>query len=189
MSFYSSRSLGQPSIEKSDETYTTIALYFNSQIGTIPLAGYNNINAGFTVNLANPIILDIDHRYVIALIKKSFDISSYTTKNHTFDIHCDLIEYQYENNQKSQLLYQAYDHEFDPASPIYSNPSVGDIVNLNYKFINPTQKIISKISFWITDAETGLPLITPLPPAFSYPTKMNILLKKVNTHVVAVSAL
>ena len=185
MSFYSSRS--QPHADKNDETYTTLELYFNSQIGAIPLAGFTNINAGFTVQLANPIILDIDHRYVIALIKKSFDISQYTTKNFTFDIGCDLIEYQYENNIKTQLLYQAYDHEFDPASPIYSNPSVSDIVNINYKFINPTQKIISRISFFITDAETGEPLISPLPPTFSYPTKICVLIKKVNTHVIATS--
>ena len=184
MSFYSSRS--QPHADKNDETYTTIELYFNSQIGTIPLAGYSNINAGFTVQLANPIILDIDHRYVIALIKKSWDISQYTTKNYTFDIFCDLIEFQYENNQKTQLLYQAYDHEFDPASPIYSNPSISDIVNINYKFINPTQKIISRISFWVTDAETGIPLKTP-PVGFSYPTKLCVLIKKVNTHVIATS--
>lgn len=187
MSFYSSRSQAQPNVN--DEQYTTIELYFNSQIGTIPLAGYSNINAGFTVQLANPIILDIDHRYVITLIKKSFDISQYTTKNFTFNINCDIIEYQYENNQKSQLLYQAYDHEFDPASPIYSNPSVSDIVQINWKFINPTQKIISRISFWITDAETGQPLLTPLPPNFSYPTKLCVLLKKVNTHVIAVSVI
>jgi hypothetical protein len=187
MSFYSSRSQAQPNVN--DEQYTTIELYFNSQIGTIPLAGYSNINAGFTVQLANPIILDIDHRYVIALIKKSFDISQYTTKNFTFDINCDIIEYQYENNQKTQLLYQSYDHEFDPASPIYSNPSIGDIIQINYKFINPTQKIISRMSFWITDAETGQPLLTPLPPNFSYPTKLCVLLKKVNTHVIAVSAI
>ena len=186
MSFYSSRSQGQP--DKNDETYTTIEMYFNSQIGTIPLAGYTNINAGFTAILANPIILDIDHRYVIALIKKSFDISTYTTKNETFDINCDIIEYQYENNLKTPLLYQAYDHEYDPARVIYSNPSVSDIININWKFINATQKIISRISFWITDAQTGLPLTTPLPPAFSYPTKLCVLIKKVNSHVVAVSA-
>ena len=45
-----------------DETYTTINIYTSSQLGVIPLAGYTNINAGFTVQLANPIILDIDHR-------------------------------------------------------------------------------------------------------------------------------
>lgn len=185
MSFYSSRS--QPHQDKSDETYTTIELYVNSQIGTIPLAGYTNINAGFTVQLANPIILDIDHRYVIALVKKSFDISSYTTKNFTFDIFCDLIEFQYENNQKTQLLYQAYDHEYDPTRPGYTNPTVGDVFNPNFKFINPTQKIISRISFWVTDAETGVPLITPA--VNSYATKFAVLIKKVNTHVIAVSAL
>lgn len=186
MSFYGSRSQPQP--DKNDETYTTIEIYFNSQIGAIPLAGYTNINAGFTTQLANPIILDIDHRYVIALIKKSWDISAYTDKNYTFDIGCDLIEYQYENNQKAQLLYQAYDHEYDPARIIYSNPSVSDIININWKFINPTQKIINRISFWVTDATTGLPLVTPLPPDYSYPTKMCVLIKKVNSHVVAISA-
>ena len=186
-SFYSSRT--QTHQDKSDETYKTIELYVNSQIGSIPLAGYSNINAGFTVQLANPIILDIDHRYVITLVKKSFDISLYTTKNFTFDVNCDLIEFQYENNQRTQLLYQAYDHEYDPASPIYSNPSVSDIFNVNYKFINPTQKIINRISFWITDAETGQPLLTPLPPNFSYPTKLAVLIKKVNSRVIAVSAL
>lgn len=184
MSFYGSRSY--PKADTNDETYTTLELYFNSSIGAIPLAGFSNINAGFTVQLANPIILDIDHRYVIALIKKSFDISAYTTKNHTFNIFCDLIEYQYENNQKTQLLYQAYDHEYDPTRPMYTNPSVSDIININYKFINPTQKIISRISFIITDAETGEPLISP-PVGYVYPTKLCVLIKKVNTHVIATS--
>ena len=113
MSFYSSRSQAQP--ETNDETYTTTNIYVNSQIGAIPLAGFSNINAGFTIQLANPIILDIDHRYVIALIKAQYDITQYTDKYYTFDIDCDLIEFQYENNQKTQLLYQVYGNRYEPA--------------------------------------------------------------------------
>ena len=178
-------------VEINDETYSTIDLYLGSQVGTIPLAGYSNINAGFTCLLANPIILDISHRYVIALIKKSFDVSQYTTVYRNFSIYCDLLEYQYEFNQKTQLLYQSYDHRFTtPATGNLQdmNPALSDISNVAWKFINPTQKIIDRISFWILD-DAGIPLNTPLPPEFSYPTNVNILLKKVNSRVIAVSAL
>ena len=55
--FYASRT--NPNLDLNDETFSTIDLYLGSQSGAIPLAGYNNINAGFTCVLANPIILDI----------------------------------------------------------------------------------------------------------------------------------
>jgi hypothetical protein len=186
MSFYSSRS--QPhKTDANDETYTTIEIYVNSQNGTIPLAGYSDINSGFTVQLANPIILDIDHRYVIALIKSSIDITEYTDGYYTFDINTDLIEYQYEDNQKKQLLYQTYDYKYVPESTTAISPQFSDVLNVNWKFINPTQKIISRISFWITDSTTGVPLKTPA--VGSYPTKLDVLIKKVNTRVVATTIL
>ena len=179
-----------PNIEINDETYSTIDLYLGSQNGAIPLAGYNNINAGFTCVLANPILLDISHRYVIALIKKSFDVGNYTTTYRNFSIYCDLLEYQYEFGQKTQLLYQSYDHRFTAGSSNMQdmNPALSDIANVAWKFINPTTKLIDRISFWILD-DAGQPLSTPLPPNFSYPSNINILIKKVNSHVVAVSVL
>ena len=183
MSFYSSRS--QPHADINDETYTTTQIYINSQNGTIPLAGYTDINAGFTVQLVNPIILDIDHRYVIALIKSSLDITDYTVGYTTFDINCDLIEYQYKDNLKQQLLYQVYDFKYVPGDTTAISPQFTDVVNLSWKFINPTQKIISRISFWVTDSTTGVPLTTPA--LNSYPTKLSVLIKKVNTHVIATS--
>jgi hypothetical protein len=183
-SFYSSRSA--PVVDKNDETYTTIELYFNSQIGTIPLSGYTNINAGFTVQLANPIILDIDHRYVMALIKSSIDITEYQDAYYTFDFNCDLIEFQYENNQKTQVLHQSYDYKYVPASTEAITPQYADVQNINWKFINPTQKIISRISFWVTNAQNGEPIKSPAENP--YPTKINVLIKKVNSKVVAVSA-
>ena len=186
MSFYSSRS--QPNPDKNDETYTTTNIYVNSQVGSIPLAGYSNINAGFTVQLVNPIILDIDHRYVIALIKAQYDITQYTDKYYTFDIDCDLIEYQYENNQKNQLLYQVFGNRYEPAGSSGNiELALVDITNVVYKFINPTQKIINRISFSIRDANTNLPLSTPVSPAFSYPTTFSLVIKKVNTRVIATS--
>ena len=185
MSFYTSRS--QPQHDKNDETYTTIELYVNSQNGTIPLAGYTDINAGFTVQLANPIILDINHRYVMCLIKSSIDITNYTVGYTTFDFNTDIIEFQYKDNQKAQLLYQSYDYKFVPASPTEFSPALQYTYNINWKFINATQKIISRISFWVTDSTTGAPLETPL--VGSYPTKFDVLIKKVNSHVVAVSTI
>jgi hypothetical protein len=188
--FYTSRS--NADILSDDETYSTIDLYLSSDKGAIPLAGYNNINAGFTCLLANPIILDISHRYVIALIKKSFCTASYTTRYVTFDFFCDVIEYQYDHNQKSQLLYEGYDHKYvvgAGALTAEGNPSIGDIQNVAWKFINPTQKIIDRISFWVLD-ENGIPLQTPIAPSNDlYPTKLNVLIKKVNSHVVAVTQL
>ena len=185
MSFYSSRS--QPHADKNDETYTTINIYTSSQLGVTPLAGYTNINAGFTVQLANPIILDIDHRYVIALIKGQFDITDYTDTYHSFDINCDLIEFQYENNQKTQLLYQVYGCKYEPTGSSGNvNLALFEIANVVWKFINPTQKIISRMSFWVNDSLTKLPLTSPTP---SLPTQFSVLIKKVNTHVIATSAL
>ena len=194
-SYFGSRT--NPNVELNDETYSTIDLYLGSQTGSIPLAGYVNQNAGFTCLLANPIILDISHRYVIALVKKSFDVGQYTTVYRNFSIYCDLLEYQYEFNQKTQLLYQSYDRRFLAASenPQDMNPALSDVANVAWKFINPTTKIIDRISFWVLESDTGLPLDTPqypspvVPPVFSYPTNFNILIKKVNSHVIAVSSL
>jgi len=191
--FYSSRS--NQDIQLNDESFSTIDLYIGSQSGAIPLAGYTNINAGFTCVLANPIILDISHRYVIALIKKEMDVSQYTNRYYNFSIYCDLLEYQYEYGNKSQLLYLSYGHQFKPGSGASQdmNPAVGDIANVAWKFINPTQKVIKEISFWIID-DTGAPLNTPptanpQTPTSAYPTNFNILIKKVNSHVVATTIL
>jgi hypothetical protein len=152
--------------------------------GSIPLAGYSNINAGFTALLANPIILDISHRYVIAVRATQFDITQYTTRYTTFNINSDIIEYQYEYNKKTELLGKFYGIIYIPPGPPIEK---GVVNNLIWKFINPTQKVISRINFWITDSDTGLPLVTPaLNP---YPTEISFLIKKVNTNVVAVSAL
>jgi hypothetical protein len=193
-SHFGSRS--NPNVELNDETYSTIDLYLGSQNGSTGLAGYVNQNAGFTCLLANPIILDISHRYVIALVKKSFDVSQYTSTYRNFSIYCDLLEYQYEFGQKTQLLYQSYDHRYTPTSSNLQdmNPATTNIINVAWKFINPTTKIIDRISFWVLD-DAGLPLNTPqypstvVPPVFSYPTNFNVLIKKVNSHVIAVSAL
>lgn len=187
MSYYSSRSIAQPNTN-ADETYTTINLYVNSQIGSIPLEPYTDINAGFTVQLANPIILDIDHRYAMCLIKAQYDISKYTDKFYTFDIRCDLIEYQYEYNNKTQLLYQVYGNKYDPTGQSDNiNLALVDITNVVWKFVNPTQKIINRISFWIIDPNTNLPLTTPLAtdPSGCYPTELSVLIKKVNSRVIA----
>jgi hypothetical protein len=194
MAVYYSSSASTSSISKNkdtgDETYDTINIYVNSQKGSQPLAGYSNINSGFTVKLANPIILDINHRYVMALIKGGFDISHYTDIYHSFDIQTDIVEYQYENNQKNQVLYQVYGCKYEPTGTSGNvENALFDVANVVYKFINPTQKIISQISFWITEAFTGEPLITPEPPTFSYGSEFSILIKKVNTKVIAVSAL
>jgi hypothetical protein len=205
-SFYASRS--NPDIQTNDESYSTIDLYLGSQILTYnpaltvpyynsaqPLSGFNNINAGFTVVLANPIILDIGHRYVMALIKKEFDVSQYTDRYYNFGIYCDLIEYQYQDNKKTQLLYLSYAHKYNALSNALQdlNPALSDVENVAWKFINPTQKIIKEISFWVLD-DLGRPLITPptvLPqtPTSAYPTNFNILIKKVNSHVIAVTQL
>tara|TARA_R110000868_G_scaffold186336_2_gene428761 strand:+ start:416 stop:985 length:570 start_codon:yes stop_codon:yes gene_type:complete len=186
--FYASRT--NPNLDLNDETFSTIDLYLGSQSGAIPLAGYSNINAGFTCVLANPIILDISHRYVIALIKKSYDVQNYTDRYYNFSIYCDILEYQYEFGMKTQILYQSYAHRFTTgsSSPQDINPAVGDVVQIAWKFLNPTQKVIKEISFWLID-DLGRPLSTPLPPEFSYPTLFNILIKKVNSHVVATTVL
>jgi hypothetical protein len=186
--FFSSRT--NPNLDLNDESFSTIDLYLGSQSGVIPLAGYTNINAGFTCLLANPIILDISHRYVVALIKKSYDVSQYTDRYYNFSIYTDILEYQYEFGMKTQLLYQSYAHKYlaTSSSPQDSNPAIGDVVNVAWKFINPTQKVIKEISFWIID-DTGKPLNTPLPPQFSNPSLFNILIKKVNSHVVATTIL
>ena len=185
-SFYSS-SRSNPDIHSNEETYSTIDIYLSSQTGSIPLAGYTNINAGFTCLLANPIILDIGNRYVMALIKYQFDVTQYTTRYYNFNINCDILEYQYQYNQKKQLLYETYTNKYTVggSTPSDVNPATAEIQNVAWKFINPTEKVINRISFTIMD-DTGAPLNTDDP---AYPTKFNILIKKVNTNVVAVSIL
>jgi hypothetical protein len=207
--FYASRS--NPNVETNDESYSTMSLYLSSQIlafnpkltpsvfnASIPLAGYSNINAGFTVILANPIILDIGHRYVMTLIKSSIDVSQYTDRYYNFGFYCDLLEYQYQYNIKSQLLYQSFANKYvsssGPTDDRDRNPAITEIpANVAWKFINPTQKVIKEISIWVLD-DTGQPLQTPptvLPQTAisAYPTNLNILIKKVNSHVIAVSQL
>lgn len=207
--FYASRS--NPNVETNDESYSTMSLYLSSQIlafnpnltpsvynASIPLSGYTNINSGFTVVLANPIVLDISHRYVMTLVKSSIDVSQYTDRYYNFGFYCDLLEYQYQYNIKSQLLYQTLGNKFiatpGPTDDRDRNPAITEIpANVAWKFINPTQKVIKEISIWVLD-DLGRPLITPptaIPqtPISSYPTILNILIKKVNSHVVAVSQL
>jgi hypothetical protein len=193
--YYASRS--NPNVESNDETYSTIDIYFDSSKGVYPLAPYQNINGGFTCVLANPIILDISHRYVMALVKYSIDTAAYNTAYTTFGIFTDLIEYQYVNNQKAQLLYESYDNlgTYPPAPVTVTNspPASHEVVNVAWKFINPTTKTIKEISFWILD-QNGNPLVT-LPNQIapfvfnSMPTKLEILIKKVNSHVIAVTQL
>jgi hypothetical protein len=208
-SFFASRS--NPDVQTNDESYSTVSLYLSSQIlavnpalsptvynASIPLAGYTNINSGFTVVLANPIILDIGHRYVMTLIKSSMDVSQYTDRYYNFGIYCDLLEYQYQYNIKSQLLYQTFGNKFvstiGPTDDRDRNPAITEIpANVAWKFINPTQKVIKEISIWVLD-DLGRPLITPptsIPQTAisAYPTNLNILIKKVNSHVIAVSQL
>lgn len=183
--FYASRT--NPDLKVNTETYSTIDIYLGSQVGAIPLQPYTNINAGFTCKLANPIILDISQRYVMALTKCQYDLQNYTSRYYAMSIYCDLLEYQYEFDKKTQLLYQSYGNRYVPAT---ADIELGllDVANVAWKFINPTQKVISEISFWILD-DTGAPLNTPLPPNFSYPTNFNILIKKVNSNVIAVTQL
>lgn len=187
--YFASRS--NPNVETEAETYATIDLYFDATQGTQALTPYVYRNSGFTCVLANPIILDIAHRYVMTLVKYAFDANStaYSTTFHTFGIFCDLIEYQYVNNLKAQLLL-----ETNPVIGITpalgtSPPVSNDVVNVTWKFINPTQKYIRDISFWILD-DAGQPLANPTTGTYTpFPTKIEILIKKVNSHVVAVSQL
>jgi hypothetical protein len=177
-SFNSSRS--NPNVETNDETYETIDLYLGSQRGSIPLLGYPNINTGFTCVLANPLVLDIAHRYVIALIQGEFDTTNYppgTLLNDIY-IYCDLLEYQYDHGDKTQLLYGVYNVSTTKFRDF-------DVPNVAWKFINPTQKVIRELSFWLLDA-AGNPLSLP---ANARPTNLNVLIKKVNSHVVATTQL
>jgi hypothetical protein len=175
--FNASRS--NPNVETNDETYETIDLYLGSQKGSIPLAGYANQNAGFTCVLANPLLLDIAHRYVIALIQGEFDTTNYpiNTPNNDIGIYCDLLEYQYDYGDKTQLLYRVYNSNV--------NKREFEVQNVAWKFINPTQKVIRELSFWLVDS-AGVPLSTPTP---GIPTNLNVLIKKVNSHVVATTQL
>ena len=183
-------SRSNPFIETNAEKFTTTDIYIDSSKGCQPLPPYPNINGGFTCVLANPIILDISHRYVIALIKYSFDISAYTTVYTGFGIFTDLIEYQYVNNQMGQLLYGVYDilGVVSGTTIVNNPPAQGEIINPSWKFINPTQKVIKEISFWILD-EYSNPLITlpdtTEPTYIHLPTKLEIHIKKVNTNVYA----
>jgi len=135
-------------------------------------------NAGFTCILSNPLVLDFNYEYVICVSKLTFDITNYSSNVWTsFNINFDQIAFQYFDGGMQQIL-----HKTSPVKNTgnintgYYNPYREEPKNLIYRFLNPSNKIISRITFNITDtAGNALNSTNPL-----YPTQLQLVLKKVS---------
>ena len=110
MAYYNttnSRSIPRP--DSSSEKFTTQCIYVDSleSNGAVVIPGRTIFN-GFTVTLSKPIILDINTRYVMSLIKAEFDTLALGNQYNDININTDLIEYQYENGKQNQILSKIY---------------------------------------------------------------------------------
>lgn len=154
--------------------------YGSQTIDPITRAFNGRSNAGFTTILVHPIILDNNYSYTCSLSKLSFDITPYTGANFsptTFIVGFDQIEFQYYEGKQLQVLHKTQpvlctqDTQTGQISPFTDEP-----YNLIYRFINTSNKVISRLTFTITDS-LGDPLgsLDPL-----IPTQIQLVIKKVS---------
>lgn len=186
MAYYNttnSRSVPRP--DSSAEKFTTQCIYVDSLAinGAVVIPGRSLTN-GFTVTLSKPIILDINTRYVMSLIKCEFD--TFVLGNHFYDINIntDLIEYQYENEKQNQILSKIYKVKYNAAYYQTSTPFEFQEINPINKFIKSTTKVISQVSFTIdlVDNLGTLPL-TYIPGSTLYPTRICFVINAVPPNV------
>lgn len=187
MAYYNttnSRSVPRP--DSSAEKFTTQCIYVDSLAsnGAVVIPGRTIFN-GFTVTLSKPIILDINTRYVMSLIKCEFDTLALGNQYNDININTDLIEYQYENGKQNQILNKIYKVKYNAAFYQTANPFEYQAINPINKFIKSTTKVISQVSFTI-DRVTASGLIVPLPvytTMITYPTRLCFCIKAVPPNV------
>jgi hypothetical protein len=134
-------------------------------------------NAGFVCILNNPLLLDNNFEYVCCVSKVSFDISNYASNVWTsFNVNLDAIAYQYYDGGMQQVLHKTVPvKNTGNLSTGYFNPFSDEPRNLIFRFLNPSNKILSRLTFQITDS-TGQPL-NSTDPLFS--TQIQLVIKKV----------
>jgi len=186
MAYYNttnSRSIPRP--DSSAEKFTTQCIYVDSLAinGAVVIPGRSLTN-GFTVTLSKPIILDINTRYVMSLIKCEFD--TLVLGNHFYDINIntDLIEYQYDNEKQNQILSKIYKVKYNAAYYQTSNPFEFQEINPINKFIKSTTKVISQVSFTIDIVSNlGTHPLPYIPAVTLYPTRICFCIKAVPPNV------
>ena len=167
--------------------YDTTIIIVNSQVNAIwsgfgaqtLVAGVPNgkSNAGFTTVLNNPLVLDNNFEYVCCVSKVSFDISNYATNWTSFNVNFDQIAFQYFDGGLQQILHKTVPiKNTGNLQTGYFTPFTDEPRNLIFRYLNPSNKVISRITFNITDT-TGTPLNSTDP---SYPTQIQLVIKKVS---------
>lgn len=167
-----------------DDTFTTTPIYVSSNKGVI-LPDATNVVNGFSMQLSNPIIMDNNSRYVIEITKASFPISGIAMAS-TVNIYCDIIEYQYQNTIKTQLLTSIYRVMCVPSNTDYLSPFLYKAFNPINRFINSTTKVINKLDFRLTVVDY-LGNETPLQANDGYPVEICLIIKKIPRSVVSVT--
>ena len=170
--------------------YDTTLIMVDSQVNSIWSGfGYPTIdpitrapngksNAGFTTVLSNPLVLDNNFEYVVSISKISFDIQNYTEPPWTsFNVNFDQIAFQYYDGGQQQVLFKT-----EPVlctnslTTGFFSPYTEEPRNLIFRFLNPSNKVISRITFNITDtAGNGLESTDP-----TIPTQIQLVIKKVS---------
>lgn len=147
----------------------------NGLVGGIP---NGKSNAGFTTVLSNPLVLDNNFEYVCCVSKLTFDITNYASNVWTsFNVNFDQIAFQYFDGGMQQILHKTVPiKNTSNLTTGYFNPFSDEPRNLIFRFMNPSNKVISRITFNITDT-TGTPLISYDP---LYPTQIQLVIKKVS---------
>ena len=135
-------------------------------------------NGNFATILTQPLVLDNNYEYVICLNKLSFDISNYSSAITTsFNVLLDLIAYQYFDGIQQQVLHKTIPIKNTGSllTGFYS-PFSDEPRNLIFRFLNPSNKVISRMVFTITDANGNVLNSTdPLTP-----TLLQLVIKKVS---------
>jgi hypothetical protein len=183
MSYHYTNSRTIPNADSSFEKYSTICVFVDS-LNAVHADNNRPLNSAFTINLNQPIILDITQRYVCSLIKATFDNSTFGAEPVNIDILCDFIEPQYVNSSKSMsLLNRIYKVSYNAGFYQTSTPFEYQAVNPINKFINNSTKVISSMTFLI-NLINRLGSSEPLPQGL-YPTQLCIIIKQVPPHVVS----
>lgn len=167
--------------------YDTTIIMINSQINStwsgfgpqtlVAGVGNGKSNAGFVSILANPLVLDNNYDYVMSVSKLSFDIGIYTTSFYDFTLNSDQIEFQYYNGGKQQALFRTIPVKCTlNKNTGQLNPFADEPINLIFRFLNPSNKVISRMTFQIID-QLGRPLNSTDPLV---PTEIQLVIKKVS---------
>ena len=167
--------------------YDTTTIMISSQVNSTwsgfglqtLVAGVPNgkSNAGFVSILSNPLVLDNNFEYVMTVNKFSFDISNYTTSFNDFTLNSDQIAFQYYNGGMLQAIHRTIpvkctlNTTTGQLSPFCDEPR-----NLVFRFLNPSNKVITRMTFQVID-QNGVPLNST---DANVPTEIQLVIKKVS---------